>query len=88
MKYRVTYTAGAKKDLKNIFRYISERLLAPQNAAGQTERIMAAIQAWILCQNEIGFMKKNRGTAEDFDFSRSIIIWCFIRWMKKLKWYM
>ena len=27
-------------------------------------------------------------TAEDFDFSRSIIIWCFIRWMKKLKWYM
>lgn len=41
MKYRVTYTAGAKKDLKNIFRYISERLLAPQNAVGQTERIMA-----------------------------------------------
>lgn len=45
MKYRVTYTAGAKKDLKNIFRYISERLLAPQNAAGQTERIMAAIRS-------------------------------------------
>ena len=45
MKYRVTYTAGAKKDLKNIFRYISERLLAPQNAVGQTERIMAAIRS-------------------------------------------
>ena len=39
------YTAGAKKDLRNIFRYISERLLAPQNAAGQTERIMAAIRS-------------------------------------------
>ena len=34
------YTAGAKKDLRNIFRYISEELLAPENAAGQTERIM------------------------------------------------
>ena len=45
MKYRVTYTAGAKKDLKNIFRYISERLLAPQNAVGQTQRIMAAIRS-------------------------------------------
>ena len=34
------YTAGAKKDLRNIFRYISEELLAPENAAGGTERIM------------------------------------------------
>lgn len=24
MKYKVMYTAGAKKDLRNIFRYISE----------------------------------------------------------------
>ena len=40
MKYKVMYTAGAKKDLRNIFRYISEELLAPENAAGQTERIM------------------------------------------------
>ena len=40
MKYKVMYTAGAKKDLRNIFRYISEELLAPENAAGQTDRIM------------------------------------------------
>ncbi len=77
MKYRVMYTAGAKKDLKNIFRYISERLLAPQNAAGQT--LWLLFEAWILCQNEIGFMKKNRGTAEDFDFSRWTITWYFTR---------
>lgn len=38
------YTAGAKKDLRNIFRYISEELLHPENAAGQTERIMTAIR--------------------------------------------
>ena len=40
MKYKVMYTAGAKKDLRNIFRYISEELLAPENAAGQTDRMM------------------------------------------------
>ena len=44
MKYKVVYTAGAKRDLRNIFRYISEELLAPENAAGQTERIMTAIR--------------------------------------------
>ena len=44
MKYKVMYTAGAKKDLRNIFRYISEELLDPENAAGQAERIMTAIR--------------------------------------------
>ena len=44
MNYQVMYTAGARKDLKNIFKYISEELLAPENAAGQTNRIMAAIR--------------------------------------------
>ena len=44
MKYKVMYTAGAKKDLRNIFRYISEELLASENAAGQTERIMTEIR--------------------------------------------
>ena len=38
MKYKVMYTAGAKRDLRNIFIYISEELLAPENAAGQTDR--------------------------------------------------
>ena len=44
MKYKVMYTAGAKKDLQNIFRYISEELLAPENAVGQTDRIMTAVR--------------------------------------------
>ena len=42
--YANIHTAGVKKDLRNIFRYISEELLAPENAAGQTERIMTAIR--------------------------------------------
>ena len=86
MKYKVMYTAGAKKDLRNIFRYISEELLAPENAAGQTERIMTAIRK--LCRTETGFMRKNRGTAEDFDSFRWIIIWYFTKQMMKLKRYM
>lgn len=73
------YAAGAKKDLRNVFRYISEELLAPENAAGQTERIMTAIRSWILCRIETGFMRKNRGTAEDFDSFQWIIIWYSIR---------
>lgn len=45
------YTAGAKKNLRNIFRYISEELLAPENATGQTERIMTAIRKLdIMCK--------------------------------------
>ena len=44
MKYKVMYTAGAKKDLRNIIRYISDELLAPENAARQTERIMTAVR--------------------------------------------
>ena len=35
MKYKVMYTAGDKRDLRNIFIYISEKLLAQENAAGQ-----------------------------------------------------
>ena len=44
MKYKLMYTAGAKEDLRNIFRYISEELTAPESAAGQTERIMTAVR--------------------------------------------
>ena len=91
MKYKVMYTAGAKKDLRNIFRYISEELLAPENAAGQTERIMTAIRkldTWILCRTEIGSMRKNRGTVEDFDSFQWVIIWYFTKQMMKLKRYM
>ena len=51
MKYKVMYTAGAKKDLRNIFRYISEELLASENAAGQTERIMTAIRKLVTMPN-------------------------------------
>ena len=44
MKYKVMYTAGAKKDLRKIFRYISEELLTPENAVGQTDRIMESVR--------------------------------------------
>ena len=44
MKYEVLYTARAKKDLQDIFRYISEELFALDSAVGQTKRIINEIQ--------------------------------------------
>jgi len=48
MKYKVMYTAGAKKDLRNIFRYISEELLAPDR---QTE-LWLLFESWTPCRIE------------------------------------
>ena len=75
MKYKVMYTAGAKRDLRNIFRYISEELLAPENAAGQTERIMTAIRKLDTMPNRNRLYEEEPCTAEDFDSFRWIIIW-------------
>ena len=86
MKYKVMYTAGAKRDLRNIFRYISEELLAPENAAGQTDRIMAAIRKLDTMPN------RNRLYEEELWHSRGLsvlsggqLFGIFIRQMMKMK---
>ena len=38
------YTAGAKRDLRDIYEYIAYELLAPETAVGQTKRIMKKIR--------------------------------------------
>lgn len=38
------YTAGARCDLRDIYEYIAYELLAPEAAAGQTQRIMKEIR--------------------------------------------
>ena len=38
------YTARAKRDLMDIYEYIAYELLAPETAAGQTQRIMKEIR--------------------------------------------
>ena len=88
MKYKVMYTAGAKKDLRNIFRYISEELLAPENAAGQAERIMTAIRKLDTMPNRNRFYEEEPWHSRDFDSFRRIIIWYFTKQMMKLKRYM
>lgn len=45
MSFKVTYTAGARKDLRNIYEYIAYDLLVPETAAGQTQRIMKEIRS-------------------------------------------
>ena len=82
------YTAGAKKDLRNIFRYISEELLAPENAAGQTERIMTAIRKLDTMPNRNRLYEEEPWYSEDFDSFQWIITWYSIRQMMKLKRYM
>lgn len=90
MKYKVMYTAGAKKDLRNIFRYISEELLAPENAAGQTERIMTAIRKLDTMPNRNRLYEEEpwHSRVEAFDSFQWVIIWYFTKQMMKLKWYM
>ena len=39
MKYDVILTEQAETDLRGIFKYIAYDLLAPENAAGQLDRI-------------------------------------------------
>lgn len=38
------YTAGARRDLRDIYEYIAYALLVPDTAAGQTQRIMKEIR--------------------------------------------
>ena len=43
MKFKIFYSETAKKDLKNIYRYISTELGEPQIAAKQVQRIINQI---------------------------------------------
>ena len=40
MIFKVSYSAEARQDLRDIYEYIAYELLAPEAAARQTERIM------------------------------------------------
>lgn len=45
MSWDIIYTAGARRDLKNIYEYIAYSLLVPETAAAQTQRIMKGIRS-------------------------------------------
>jgi toxin ParE1/3/4 len=45
MKYDLIFTKQAEDDLRGIFEYIAFELLAPENAAGQMDRIEKKIQS-------------------------------------------
>ena len=48
MNYGVSYSAEARQDLRDIYEYIAYELLAPETAAGQTERIMKPVLLLVL----------------------------------------
>lgn len=41
----IVYTAQARQDMRDIYEYIALELLAPETAAGQTQRIMQTIRS-------------------------------------------
>ena len=43
MKYQVNITSQAKSDLRGIYEHIAFELLAPENAAGQIDRLEKSI---------------------------------------------
>lgn len=45
MIYEVGYSAKARQDLREVYRYIAEELLVPETAKAQTSRIMKAIRS-------------------------------------------
>lgn len=45
MTFHVAYSAEARQDLRDIYQYIAYELLAPEAAAGQTDRIMKAARS-------------------------------------------
>ena len=45
MIYRVAYTSEARQDLRDIYTYIAEKLIAPETAERQVHRIMDAAEA-------------------------------------------
>ena len=45
MIFHVAYSAEARQDLRDIYEYIAYELLAPEAAAGQTERITKATRS-------------------------------------------
>nr|WP_288975737.1 type II toxin-antitoxin system RelE/ParE family toxin [uncultured Shuttleworthia sp.] len=42
MNYRVEYTSEARQDMRDIYAYIAEKLMVPETAEGQVNRIMDA----------------------------------------------
>ena len=43
MSYQIKYSKEARQDLRDIYTYIAEELLAPETAAGQVNRIMYVV---------------------------------------------
>lgn len=45
MSYKVQYSADARRDLRNIYYYISQELQVPDTAKNQSRRIMDAVKS-------------------------------------------
>ena len=82
MSWDIVYTAGARRDLRDIYEYIAYELLAPETAAGQTQRIMKEIRALDEMPMRFRLYEEEPWHSEGLRFFRSIIILGFTCQMK------
>ena len=61
MKYQVNYSNESRQDLRDIFTYVSEQLMAPGTAADLVNRIMDAVESM-----EEELSRKGRMTVDEF----------------------
>ncbi len=82
MSWDIVYTAGARRDLRDIYEYIAYELLVPETAAGQTQRIMKEIRALDEMPMRFRLYEEEPWHSEGLRFSPLIITLCFICRMK------
>ena len=70
MKYKVNYTASAKRDIRGIYEYVAYQLIEPDTAADLVRRIQSAVQSLTKIPKDTRFMAKNRGDPKNYGISR------------------
>ncbi len=78
MSWDIVYTAGARRDLRDIYEYIVYELLVPETAAGQTQRIMKGIRVLDEMPMRFRLYEEEPWRSEELWFSLLIITLCFI----------
>ena len=76
MSYEVTLTPEAKRDLREIYRYIAVELQSEQNANGQLDRLEETILKLDEMPERFRVYDGNHGAAATSGSCRWTITWC------------
>jgi len=78
-RYTVEITNEALADMEQLYNHIALKLLAPENAMGQYNRIadeILKLDSWILFQRDIRLWIQSRSIQKKLEECQSIIILC------------